>query len=219
MSKQFQCTNFGNCKDADNGTVFEESKVEEIDGSFSCPTCHQKLEEIHQKKAFNGKAIGIIAGALALIAAIVVGIIMLLNHKSASDEPVQKATPDIEQPVAPVEKPTVVHDTVVVEKKDTLVRRDTVVVEKTKTVSQPARPKVTQFSYGSFKGNLKNGQPHDVNGTMTYTSRHLIDSRDPQKRYAEPGDYVIGEFSDGKLVQGVWYDRTNTVKGSIIIGK
>ena len=31
-------------------------------------------------------------------------------------------------------------------------------------------------------------------------------------------DYIIGEFVDGKLVQGVWYDSANNVKGSIIIG-
>ena len=53
---------------------------------------------------------------------------------------------------------------------------------------------------------------------MRYTKSHLIDSRDPQHRTAEKGDYIIGEFVDGKLVQGVWYDSANNVKGSIIIG-
>lgn len=218
MSKKFQCTNFGNCRDADNNTIFEEAKVEEIDGLYCCPTCHQKLEEVNSGKSIDGKKIGIIAGAVALLGALVFGIIMLLNREpSEKTPPVKEEVPVVVEP-EPKSEP----ETLVVEKHDTVKVVDTVVVEKTvkqNPAPKPSGPKVTQLSYGSFKGQLKNGQPHDANGTMTYTVRHLIDSRDPQKRYAEPGDYVIGEFSEGKLVQGVWYDKSNTVKGSIIIGK
>jgi len=213
MSKKFQCTNFGNCQDADNGTVFEESKVEEIDGSYSCPTCHQKLEEIQQKQILSGKTIGILAAALAVVAGIVLAI-LFLHPKSSPVEPEGQSTPVVEESETVVEQPAVVHDTVVVEKTDTVV-----VKPEPKPTPKPAGPRVNKLSYGSFKGQLKNGLPHDVNGTLTYSERHLIDSRDPQKRYAEPGDYVIGEFSEGKLVQGVWYDKSNNVKGSIIIGK
>ena len=53
---------------------------------------------------------------------------------------------------------------------------------------------------------------------MRYTKEYLIDSRDPQKRVAKAGDYIIGEYANGRLVQGVWYDSSNNVKGSIIIG-
>lgn len=75
------------------------------------------------------------------------------------------------------------------------------------------------FSYGSFKGTLMNGQPHDVSGRLIFKSAHIIDSRDPKGRVAEPGDYVIGEFSEGHLIQGIWYGLDGQVKGSIIIGK
>lgn len=75
------------------------------------------------------------------------------------------------------------------------------------------------LGYATFKGSLRNGNPHDVNGRLIFKSHHLIDSRDPKGRVAEPGDYVIGEFSDGHLVQGIWYDADNQVKGSVIIGK
>lgn len=75
------------------------------------------------------------------------------------------------------------------------------------------------LGYGTFMGTLKNGLPHDVSGRLIFKTTHLIDSRDPKGRIAEQGDYVIGEFSDGHLVQGIWYGPDRQVKGSIIIGK
>jgi hypothetical protein len=54
---------------------------------------------------------------------------------------------------------------------------------------------------------------------MVFKSSHVIDSKDSKGRIAEAGDYVIGEWSNGHLVQGIWYGSDNQVKGSIIIGK
>ena len=71
------------------------------------------------------------------------------------------------------------------------------------------------FGYATFKGSW----PNDVNGRMIFKTSHIIDSRDPKGRVAEAGDYVIGEWSDGHLVQGIWYGADNQVKGSVIIGK
>ena len=71
------------------------------------------------------------------------------------------------------------------------------------------------LGYATFKGTW----PNDVNGRLVFKTSHVIDSRDPKGRIAEPGDYVIGEFSEGHLVQGIWYSADNQVKGSIIIGK
>ena len=68
-------------------------------------------------------------------------------------------------------------------------------------------------SGGSYTGELKNGKPHGM-GTVRYNSRTLIDSRDPKKRYAEAGDYLVGEFYEGRLVQG----KLNN-KETIIIGR
>ena len=75
------------------------------------------------------------------------------------------------------------------------------------------------LGYAIFKGTLRNGQPDDVRGRLTFKSSHVIDSRDPKKRVAEAGDYVIGEFSEGHLVQGIWYGADNQAKGSVLIGK
>lgn len=90
-----------------------------------------------------------------------------------------------------------------------------------KPVSKPVSSKPTNASgsknlgYATFKGSW----PNDVNGRMVFTSSHVIDSKDPKKRVAQPGDYVIGEWADGHLVQGIWYGANNQVKGSVIIGR
>lgn len=71
------------------------------------------------------------------------------------------------------------------------------------------------LGYATFKGCW----PNDVNGRMVFKESHVIDSKDPKKRVAEAGDYVIGEWADGHLVQGIWYGADNQVKGSVIIGR
>uniref|UniRef100_UPI0040258080 Ig-like domain-containing protein n=1 Tax=Segatella hominis TaxID=2518605 RepID=UPI0040258080 len=78
-------------------------------------------------------------------------------------------------------------------------------------------PGSKKLGYGTFTGPIKNGQPNG-SGTLRYTSSHLIDSRDPKGRVALPGDYVIGEWKNGKLIQGRWYNSVNNSKGAIIIG-
>lgn len=85
---------------------------------------------------------------------------------------------------------------------------------KSTTASKPASGS-KNLGYATFKGSW----PNDVNGRMVFTSSHVIDSKDPKRRVAEAGDYVIGEWSEGHLVQGIWYGADNQVKGSIIIGK
>ena len=91
-----------------------------------------------------------------------------------------------------------------------------------KTESAPVAPKPAttgggskNLGYATFKGSW----PNDVNGRMVFTSSHVIDSKDPKGRVAEAGDYVIGEWADGHLVQGIWYGSDNQVKGSVIIGR
>ena len=93
-----------------------------------------------------------------------------------------------------------------------------VAVEATKKpVHVVPKPGKGNLGYGTFTGPMKNGQPNG-SGTLRYTSSHLIDSRDPKGRVALPGDYVIGEWKNGKLIQGRWYNSVNNSKGAIIIG-
>ena len=71
------------------------------------------------------------------------------------------------------------------------------------------------LGYAIYRGNW----PNDVNGRMEFRTSHVIDSKDPKGRVAQPGDYVVGEWSGGHLVQGVWYGANHRAKGSILIGK
>jgi len=97
--------------------------------------------------------------------------------------------------------------------------------EKAQSTPAPAKPVMPttprtssgskDLGYATFKGTW----PNDVNGRMIFKTSHVIDNRDPKGRIAEAGDYVIGEFSEGHLVQGIWYGADNVVKGSVIIGK
>ena len=82
-----------------------------------------------------------------------------------------------------------------------------------RTASVPVSSR--NLGYATFKGSW----PNDVNGRMVFKSSHVIDSKDSKGRVAEAGDYVIGEWADGHLVQGIWYGADHQVKGSVIIGR
>lgn len=194
---------------------------------FICPDCGKELHECPPpKKKSNNMLIGIIA-AIAIVT-ILAGCFSLfsgsdedyIDEELSTIENVQtdKNTAVLEDPASVVSEETsaVIEETHVVEE---------VSVPETKTeVAQTTVPaqsvlRSKDFGYAIWKGALKNGKPNDENGTMIFKESHRIDSRDPQSRMAEPGDYIIGEYVDGKLVQGIWYDKDNTVKGSIIIGR
>ena len=74
-----------------------------------------------------------------------------------------------------------------------------------------------KLSYGTWTGGWSNGQPHGT-GTMTYSTSHTIDSRDSKGRVAQPGEYIVGEWDNGHLVQGRWFKNDGS-KEAIIIGK
>lgn len=60
------------------------------------------------------------------------------------------------------------------------------------------------LGYATWQGRIKDGKA-DGDGTMTFTSGHRIDTRDPSRRTAEAGDKVVGTYSNGHLVDGRWY--------------
>lgn len=189
---------------------------------FVCPDCGKELHECPPpKKKSSGGLIGGIA-AVAVVA-ILAGCYFLfsgndeeyIDDELSAIENVQTEENNVvledPAPVATEEAPAKVEETPVVEETKPEVAKTPV------TTQSASRSK--DLGYATWKGALKNGQPNDENGTMTYKESHRIDSRDPQARVAEPGDYIIGEYVEGKLVQGIWYDKNNTVKGSIIIGR
>ena len=59
------------------------------------------------------------------------------------------------------------------------------------------------LGYGTYVGDLKDGQPHG-HGTITYTQTHrIVSSKDFM---AQPGDRFEGDFREGKICSiGYWY--------------
>lgn len=211
----------------DNCEKCKSKEVQEIPArkDFVCqnPECGKPLRECPPpKKSSNTKLIAIIAGVVVLLA-IIGGIIAPSGGESKSEPATTIASVDSDSVKAAQESAEQQRV------KDSLdAATATAEARRQKTESKPVtalaptpapKPAVTSGSkdlgYATFKGSW----PNDVNGRMVFKTSHVIDSRDPKKRVAEAGDYVIGEFSDGHLVQGIWYGADNQVKGSIIIGK
>ena len=66
-----------------------------------------------------------------------------------------------------------------------------------------------KLSYGTYKGELKNGQPHG-HGTITFTTtRRIVSSQD---YIAHPGDRYEGEWRNGVIAGGLgyWYHDGET---------
>ena len=186
---------------------------------FVCEECGKPLRECPPPK--KGNKTPIVVVAVVLVVALIAAFFIFSGGESKQPTEPQLATKDSD--IVKVEK-----DTIGISE----VKKDEPVVEPMKeekpkvekTAEKQAKPATSSsnsknLGYATFKGNLKNGQPNDVNGRLIFKTSHVIDSRDPKGRVAEAGDYVIGEFSEGHLVQGIWYGSDNTVKGSIIIGK
>lgn len=211
----------------DNCEKCKSREVQEIPArkDFVCqnPECGKPLRECPPpKKGGNKKLIGIIAGAVALLA--IIGGIIAFSGSG-------KGTPNQEQvTVASVDSDSIKVAQMEAENqrlKDSLAAVEAANAKKQEVPTEkpaaapapkPAKPTTSgskNLGYATFKGSW----PNDVNGRMVFTSSHVIDSKDPKKRVAEAGDYVIGEWADGHLVQGIWYGSDNQVKGSIIIGR
>mgnify|MGYP003301750239 CR=1 FL=1 len=157
-----------------------------------CKECGQELRECPPPKKFNPKPIIIAIIALVVLGGGGVAVYFGLSKKTVEEKLVEEVVVD---EVVEVVEPT------------------PVVEEKAQT-PEPQTPKPQGYTW---TGEWKNGKAHGV-GTYTYKVETLIDKRDPQKRVAKVGDYIIGEYHRGKLVQGRWYDKDNNLKGSIIIG-
>ena len=212
----------GICKNIDGCDLAAAKEPQEVDSfDFKCKECGKDLfpyEEKGKKKKGGISRFAIIAAAIALLA--IIGGIIAFSGGSTEEPQVPLSVDSVTVKDSLEEVNKAAKDTVVVT--DTVVQRDTVTVEvpaKAKD-SKPASVKTTasgskNLGYATFKGSW----PNDVNGRMVFNTSHVIDSRDPKGRVAEAGDYVIGEWADGHLVQGIWYGADNQVKGSVIIGR
>lgn len=97
------------------------------------------------------------------------------------------------------------------------IQEEKIPVDKPKgnTLSQPERTQrpikqssqgigTLNLGYATWHGNIIDGKP-DGKGTMTFTTAHRIDSRDPNKRMAKEGERIDGSYVNGHLDEGRWY--------------
>lgn len=224
----------------------EIQEIDELD-DFVCQECGHELEEVHERKKKSNRGPLIIIGAIVAIG-IIIALTFLLPGDEADDtiiEPIVlsqpqdsvNVTPEVvvnrndtlviiteekkgESPEKDLEEGTeevVDPDTVTVATTSTVTSKSVQATKSTQTSSTSTTTSAHKLSYGSWTGGWKNGQPHGT-GTMTYSTSHTIDSRDTKGRIAQPGEYIVGEWDQGHLVQGRWFKKDGT-KEAVIIGK
>lgn len=234
-----RCSNFDGCSKADKDVIQE---VDEHD-DFVCSECGRELDEIKVSKKKGGiNPLFIIIGCL-VIGLIIASIIIFVPGKEEQIvEPVIDELPldsvQSEEQVIPNRNDTLVIKVEGVENlQDSLNTVDQIDSENavegksaeipnattpphkgtTKTTGNASTPSSHRLGFGTWTGGLRNGQPHGT-GTMTYSTSRVIDSRDSKGRVAQPGEYVVGEWDNGHLVQGRWFKNDGT-KEVIIVGK
>lgn len=214
-NNKYTVVRYGLCLN-DNCSKSKAKEIQQINGrkEFVCEECGKPLRECPPPRSWWNKNGKTLLGVLAVVTVLGAGSFFVMSPKSENNaEPSANAVPEVieelaETPIDSVQKVEELPTRSVPEKKE----------------AEPAKRSTAStnnsldLGYATYKGRVKNRVPHDENGRMIFKEKHLIDKRDSQKRVAEPGDYIIGEYVNGKLVQGVWYNEKNTVKGSIIIG-
>lgn len=200
-------------------------KIQEVEKSnFKCEKCGRDLIPFGNKTSSpssspNKKLIGIIVGVVVLLA--IIGCIIAFNRGSeektdpAPVPEVKENTDSIKAAQEAAEQQRIKDSLDAVAAAEAAKKQEAEKkVEPAPVETKPASGS-KNLGYATFKGSW----PNDVNGRMVFTSSHVIDCKDPKGRVAEAGDYVIGEWADGHLVQGIWYGSDNQVKGSVIIGR
>lgn len=188
MITKGQCMNFGACKKADAKEVIEVNIGEE----FICPECKCQLLEVKPRT-------GIPKWLLACILIIGIGGGGFLAYTLTSTT----STPDAVQPTVEVMET----DTPQPAAADPLPPENV-------SESKPATPLADglDLGYAVWTGKVKDGKAHGANGRMVFKERHRIDPRDDKTRYAEAGEYIVGEYEEGKLIQGQWHKKDKNVE-------
>jgi len=214
----------GICRNYDNCDKAAEKEIQEVEKTnFVCEECGKPLYPIEEKKGpkRDFRLPILIAVVLLVIGGIACGIILGIKarNKRLAEIAESQRIQAIQDSIAQVQADSIAAVRLAEEQAAAQAaeqaRLDSITEAEAK--AKAAKKSTGSIDYGRWSGSWKAGKPNGT-GTMRYTKEHLIDSRDPQKRVAKPGDYIIGEFANGKLVQGRWYDSSNNIKGSIIIG-
>lgn len=186
----------GTCRNYDNCDLAAEKVVQEAEKTnFVCSECGKPLYAVSGGGNTGGG--GPNKGLLAAIAATVVlggavgGYFAFSGDKESVEKPDGKGETETE----------------VVTETGTGTDADTLIL----------LPDGADLGYAVWTGKMQDGKMHDTQGTLTFKSTHIIDSRDDKQRKANADDKVIGTFENGHLVQGRWY-KSDGNSESIILG-
>ncbi|WP_147377181.1 hypothetical protein [Mangrovibacterium diazotrophicum] len=206
MTRKGSCINFGNCSKADLKETIELGVTED----FVCPECDSELTEMVGKSKGGKKKMPLIIGGVALVLVLAGGGLIYALSGDETDEFEDLAALASTEQVQQVEETPPV----------AVAEESAPVPEASKQVapSAPVNNSSLDLGFGTYKGELKDGKANGM-GTMYYSERHLISKRDRQERYAEAGDYIVGEFYGGELVQGKLFDSENVQKQTLILGR
>lgn len=246
--KKGRCSNYDGCSKADKDEIIEVDEFDDFvcpECGHPIEPLQSGNKKSSNKMLF---IIGGSVVALGIIGAIVFALIGSKSEEKEIDPMVTETAPvdsvDMKKEEATNRNDTLVikieGQENLPQKEDTVVDLSEVVTEEVvespavdpapvpsekpvaKTTPAPTTPKSTQstshkLSYGTWTGGMRNGKPHGT-GTLTYSTSQTIDSRDPKGRVAQPGEYIVGEWDNGHLVQGRWFKKDGS-KEAVIIGK
>lgn len=177
------------------------NKIIEVpdDKDFVCPKCGHPLYEVEDGPSGSGGHKRLVIIVFAVVVVIVVAVFIWISghgDKIPSESPAEYID-------------TLRHDTGSFEPKgispivippDTVVIRDT--IEAVDTVRYELIEMDIEYPFGYYVGETLNNKPNGK-GTMFFTKRGTIPSRDKLKKYsAEPGYRVSGLWDDGYIMPG-----------------
>lgn len=120
---------------------------------------------------------------LSVIVVILIGVFIFFSKSNAWLN--ESSAPGIEIPDSVYTEVAVVEQPAVVSPRNT-------------SATKPAQ------DLDTFSGALSNGYP-DGFGTLTFKKRRRIDMHDSEERFANPGDYIVGDWKLGHLNYGEWH--------------
>lgn len=240
MAKAYKCTNYGICTEADKGTVFQDTDIEEVDGKFVCPKCGQELEEIEKKPGVNWKIIISILFAIAIAIATFFIIKQSSGNNKDQDRRQQEIADSLRRDslrrdslrIDSLKKAATRASLVIDSLKgasaidslriDSLRRaaiKDSLRIDSLRRISQKREPTRYSLDWGIYEGQMRNGKPNGI-GVVTVTKTYYIDLKDMSSRKVKvtKGDVIKGAiFKNGKLNQGIIH-FANGERESINIG-
>ncbi|HZK08551.1 MAG TPA: hypothetical protein VFC92_10160 [Bacteroidales bacterium] len=218
QNKQYICSNLC-CENffCDSNKILINTKevIPGIESETCCPKCSMPLMDYEvyleeQKQLENRKRKKMIV--IGLSAVFIVGIALVV-YFFLIPMVGQKKTVLTEEPRVEINAEPIIENVQKVES----AQEDEPMQEGEPVPINVANTKI--FNDGSkYVGALKNGKMNGM-GTYYYAKRQLISNKDLKKRFAEKGDYFIGEFHDDRVVSGKLYNNDTDLKEVIIIGR